>query len=428
MIPGIIASELRFASIAPAAGPAKFVAVGQDSITGEAVIMRSEDGISWLARNQPATAIGSSAALFGIATDGSRWVAVGQDGFLDLVVFTSDDGGMFWTQQNAALGSQAQFFSICWTGTRFIAVGQFYNTQFPLVMVSTNGVTWTQKISAFPSTTGSWLDVDGMDGLVIAVGVNAAGTTPWIMTSTDDGDTWSTRTPAPTTNWSANGIALDPTITSPFSVAVGNSTTGVPRICTSPTGVIWTQRTGAPSTGINLYCVAWNGALFVAIGYDFSTETIPKIMTSPDGVTWTARTADPTTGANYEGIVAASDDSVVAVGHDPTFQNPAISYSADGINWTAAFPDPSINAVLWDVAGAIYVDIFSPDLRSGTKALALTTVAPSRLITVASPNLVPAVGSLAFTKPTPARVTNNLKSPSMAALSLTGNVPTRVIA
>jgi hypothetical protein len=353
MIPGITASEIvGGAGPMLPSGPAKFIAVGQDFNTGEAVIMYSEDGNSWVPMNQPGSAVGTGAVLFAITNNGSKWVAVGQDGFHDLVVFTSTDG-VTWVQQNAALGVGASFSSICWTGTRFIAVGQIYNTQFPLVMVSTDAVTWTQKTSVFPSTTGQWFDVDGMGGLIIAVGTNAAGTTPWIMTSADDGNTWTSRTPAPTTNWAANGVALDPTTTSPFSVVVGNSTTGVPRICTSPTGTTWTQRTGTPSTGINLYCVAWNGTLFVAIGYDFSTGAIPKIMTSPDGITWTARTADPTTGANYEGIVAATDGSLVAVGHDPTFQNPAISYSADGITWFAKIPDPAVDVVLWDVAAAI---------------------------------------------------------------------------
>jgi hypothetical protein len=96
------------------------------------------------------------------------------------------------------------------------------------------------------------------------------------------------------------------------------------------------------------------------------------------------------------------------------------------------------------------VGAFSPILTPTTKALSLSGPAPTRLITIGSPNLVPTVGSLALTKPTPIRVitafspilvpavrslalagttsskvTDNLKSPTVRALSLTGNTPIR---
>jgi hypothetical protein len=177
--------------------------------------------------------------------------------------------------------------------------------------------------------------------------MNPATQDPRFMTSADDGNTWTQRTPAaPTTDVEFLGVSC----TASVNVAVGRDQNGnTTTINSSPTGTTWTARTGDTATGIDLFDVAWNGSLFVAVGRDFTSAIDPKIMTSPDGTTWTARTASPTTSANLGGI-ASSGGAFIAVGHDDSITNPIIMYSADGLTWAVRTPNPTTNAILYDVA------------------------------------------------------------------------------
>ena len=88
-----------------------------------------------------------------------------------------------------------------------------------------------------PTTSTVWTGVSGVSGLAIAVG--HASFTLKIMTSANDGTSWTARTPGLSIN-EINGVV---TVSGGTHVAVGFDT-GTNTITTSTDGTTWTQRTG----------------------------------------------------------------------------------------------------------------------------------------------------------------------------------------
>ena len=148
-------------------GGNKFVAVGTSGGAAPATTaIYSYDGINWLATTTTGSTTGMwsttsfSGSGWGVAYNGSRWVAVGGDGnttaaTANKCIYYSADG-LTWT--NATGGSpfvpgagQANSIarSICWNGLRWVAVGT--NNTSTVTSVATtsvfysndNGVTWT---------------------------------------------------------------------------------------------------------------------------------------------------------------------------------------------------------------------------------------------------------------------------------------------
>jgi hypothetical protein len=88
---------------------------------------------------------------------------------------------------------------------------------------------------------------------------------------------------------------------------------------TSPDGLTWTGRS-LPATRGDLNAAAGNGTVWVAVGDDGS------LLSSPDGITWTLRTA--ATGSHLHRVVWAGS-FFVAVGASGT-----VLTSPDGVAWT----------------------------------------------------------------------------------------------
>jgi fibronectin type 3 domain-containing protein len=123
---------------------------------------------------------------------------------------------------------------------------------------------------------------------------------------------------------------------------VGVGTAGAER---SPDGVTWSA-TPIDLSGGDLDRVAWNGALWVAVG------SSGKIYTSPDGVTWTPRTS-PTT--RHLAGIAWGNSLWVAVGELKT-----IITSPDGKTWTQVSADLGgyLTSVIW--TGTSFVAVGEP--------------------------------------------------------------------
>ena len=106
-------------------------------------------------------------------------------------------------------------------------------------------------------------------------------------------------------------------------VAVGDGTNS---IAYSSDGLNWNPVTGSKSLFDTAVSVAWNGQIWVAVGYRLTN----KIAYSYDGITW-----NPSTNGNsifnFGYGVAWGQDKWIAIGKK---QTNVIAYSYDGIIWT----------------------------------------------------------------------------------------------
>ena len=107
----------------------------------------------------------------------------------------------------------------------------------------------------------------------------ATGDSGTILTSSDNGSTWTSRTitydNGTTTNYTTNNLN-DITYGNSTFVAVGNSG----NILTSSDGTSWDNRTSGTSN--DLYGVTYENSTYVATGENGT------ILTSSDGITWTS--------------------------------------------------------------------------------------------------------------------------------------------
>lgn len=177
-----------------------------------------------------------------------------------------------------------------------------------------------------------------------------------IYTSDDYGATWTSRTS--NTTKQINAFADNSTVI----VAVCDDR----EIVTSTDGATWTARTSnAAGATIDIDCVVWDGALFIAAG-DID-PTYGYIGTSPDGVTWTKQTAHHTgTAVGYARIATdgAGKSCMISQGAG-TF----VSFSTNGTTWGAAV-NPSGITTHRDVAYVAGVFVI---LGTGTNAISVTT-------------------------------------------------------
>jgi len=121
-------------------------------------------------------------------------------------------------------------------------------------------------------------------------------------------------------------------------VAVGTSLIGSCLATSTDDGVTWTSRTPItmPGSGQRIANAIWTGTQFVGVGPSGA------LATSPDGVAWTARASNVT---ETLGGVAASTQGIVVVG-----SGGRIIGSVDGgITWTTrtSGTNASLNRITW---------------------------------------------------------------------------------
>jgi len=132
----------------------RFVVVGEQDESG-ATVLTSADGATWSRSTAPGN-------LFGLAHNGKRLIAVGDNG----VVVTSIDG-LTWTNVFSAsrpnpVGNR-DLNAVTWGGGRFVAVGREGR-----VIVSSNGLDWASTSFSSPNLHG----VAYGNGLYVAVARN----------------------------------------------------------------------------------------------------------------------------------------------------------------------------------------------------------------------------------------------------------------
>lgn len=196
-----------------------------------------------------------------VAWNGSIWCAIANDnGSTNLDVVATSPDGVTWTVRNASAAKRWR--DVIWTGSAFVAVGA------DGVMTSPDGITWTTRNGA-AQALAYWDEVTVEGSTLVAVGARIDRAGPPIMTSTDNGVTWTSRTS------SLNNSTF-------FAVAFGAGVfcaIGSGAVMTSPDGITWT--TGSLPGGVSFArAIAWNGTAFCAIADK-------HIITSANGLVWT---------------------------------------------------------------------------------------------------------------------------------------------
>ena len=326
---GIAGVAPEIGSLLRACGCSETVVSGV-SVTYAPAAVTGATGINWVRISNP-----RNTSLFGVASNGSQWVAVGGPDGTDAYLITSSDNGASWIERSNP--KNVSLFDVVWAGSVWIAVGDYFPPNAYLV-TSPDGVTWTQQTHPLS------VNVNGVDwngSIAVAVGSNG-----YIITSSDGGVTWTQQT-SPKAR-TLNAVTWNSTLS--LWVAVGNIDVTDSFLITSPDGTTWTERShpkniqlndvaSSPSgfvavgnadgtdsyilhslNGINWYeqinprnialnSVKWNGSKFVAVGNADGTDGY--IISSSDGKVW-AEESNPLNRALFD--VSANDSIFVAVG------------------------------------------------------------------------------------------------------------------
>jgi len=292
-------------------GNGTFVAVGECG-----GILSSPDGITWT-DTTPQQIIAFSKIVFG----NGIFVAVGGG------IMTSPDG-ISWTQQTLRpSGVQGPILTIAFGNGIFVLV-EAENPADSFIWTSTDGITWVQRTGG----VGAVLNAAAYgNGIFVIAGVNstASAADSKILTSNDNGQTWTAREGAETVRWTLSYSSGTPmqdacllfygkqmTFGNGMFIAIPDAfdsplTSGSAFFITSYDGITLSEITLATSlsTYDPINSLVYGNGTFVAIG----EEGI--ILTSADGAVWTARTSGV---INQLRDVAFGNGTFVAVGYNGT--------------------------------------------------------------------------------------------------------------
>ena len=264
-------------------GEGLFVAVSDSGASHR--VMTSPNGNTWTLRELPPSAASQSwrSVTYGVVNGTGIFVAVSESGTGNRVMTSPD--GITWTSRTSAADNNWQ--SVAFGNNVFVAGANSGTGN--RVMTSTNGTTWATKPSA---SHGDWRSVTYGNNTWVAVGRND----PVVMTSSDNGETWASRT-APL--FTLMGV----TYGNNKFVAVSDQS----RVITSSDGITWAQSATVPAGAYQ--SVTYGNNLFVAV----SDSQTARVATSSDGNTWTSRNfgADH----NWKGVTWANGVYVAVADH-----------------------------------------------------------------------------------------------------------------
>ena len=312
----------------------KFVAVGSSGSNNGNTIANSSDGINWSGLG---TNILTNGGL-GLATNGSIWIAVGQNtSSLGSIAYSTDT--MNWIETNNSL-FYTSANAVAWNGSIWVAVGSGNNS----TAYSYDGLTWYAGTNIF-AVSGTNIAWNGT--IWIASGLSVAGS--YSMAYSPDGINWyanSNSTFLYAYGIGSNyGVQPKPYIQHP-TLAFGSLGTGTNTIAYSPDGVNWV------GLGATIFSTAgrrgfWNGKMWVAVG-----QGTNSLAYSYDGVSWSGMGSDIFT----QGIDVCYNGKIwVAVGQGSTN---TIGYSLDGFKWRGVAGSASIfrtyaSGVIW--TGSVFL-------------------------------------------------------------------------
>jgi len=395
-----------------------FVAGGYGTGT---TIAYSSDGINWTAGASYTLWGTSPAGCYGIALNGTAYVAVGVGSTntiayspyiftsswygVGITIFTTQGNGIAWNSASnmwiavgqgtntiayttnvygagwIALSNSTSIFStagygVAWNGSLWTITGVGTN----MVAYSANGSNGWIPLTTTPFTTASY-GVGTSGTYVVAVGAGSN-----TLATSFDGLLWA-------------GFLLAPFPASGYGVAYGNGywivSGATNSIAYSSDGYKWEVVGGRQllTTGQG---IAYDGTKLVAVG----TGTVLPYLYSYDGIGWRVRVTSngntflmPFSNANYVSAMYAFNSNL-AIGYGvcyngtlgrwvsvgtPSACNAAatIVYSPDGINWTPAYSNNNSNSniyntqallnpgygVVWN--GSLYVAVGTSNAYSG---------------------------------------------------------------
>lgn len=298
-----------------------WIAVGDDN-GGSNPIQYSSDGITWT--NATTTSVFTGAGQ-GIAWNGSMLVAVGSGGN---TIATSMDLGKTWTGLGITyLGSGG--WGIAWTGDKWIATGDTGTSNE--VVYSYNGTDW------FVSTCTTF---NGNAALGVATNTKRSGqiTVPTNLMVAGGGQTDDTADA--TIAYSYDGITWIDAANKVFGrrtwvvknngkmwIAGGEPNPIENSMAFSYDGINWTGL--GKSLMNNVRDLLWDGTKWIATGignYIFAY--------SYDGITWIGVGGTSTFSSGGLGIDTDGTIIVAAGNSNSVEPNNTLAYSYDGINWT----------------------------------------------------------------------------------------------
>ena len=284
---------------------------------GEA-LKSSPDGITWT--NAGVTLFTYSGN--GLAYNGSRWVAVGDDATRAGTIRTSTDGVNWVTATTGGFGNDTfevyTGYAVAWNGRMWVAVGNG-DTAGQRIQYSYDGLNWNTTTGDGFSDEGRGIAWNGR--LWVAVGVDS--TANGSIKTSFNGITWTNAVSGGFDNLSGRGVAWNGQIW----VAVGDDTSAFGKVKTSVDGSNWTNAESgdfsSPGAGTS---VAWNGTLWVATFFDNDSIAARTIQYSSDGKNWSPSLSG---GFTQQGLSVAWNGKLwVALGITGDIQ-----YSYDGKSW-----------------------------------------------------------------------------------------------
>lgn len=282
-------------------GSGRFVVVG-GTPGGDGVILTSNEASTWEAQFPEGTG-----RFQDVIFEEGSFLAVGDDGLV-----ASSPNGYAWSFQDPP--TDIDLRGLTKTGAGFWAVGDG-----GLMMTSLDGTSWlilnedTLELPHFYEI----LEMATRDGVVIGVGTNS------LIVRSENGGAWEKRP-----RWVVGYYNSVCWIGSVFW-AVGDY--GIAR---SPDGLEWELM--LYDTSVGLYDVAWNGSVYVAVGWNPAPGAGDGLVaTSADGFDWAYQwihAGGPLTAVRWTGSL------FVAVGVDGILLT-----SPDGSIWSQYYLDEQIN-------------------------------------------------------------------------------------
>ena len=274
-------------------GNGRYVVVG-GAVGHIGAVLTSIDALTWVEQSWEGTG-----KFYDVIFGDEGFLAVGDDG----LVATSPDGDV-WSFQDPPTDFDVR--GVTEAGGGYLAVGED-----GFMMTSPDGRSW-QELSEDTLELGPSLEIVELaagDGVVIGVGDNS------LIVRSEDGGAWEKRP-----RWVVGYYNSVRRIGSEFW-AVGDY--GVVR---SPDGLEWELM--LYDTDVALFDVAWNGSVFVAVGWNPAQgDGRALAATSPDGLDWSYQWID--TGGAVLMAVRWTGSRFVAVGtHGVNLTSP------DGISWS----------------------------------------------------------------------------------------------
>lgn len=330
-------------------------------------ILRSVDGSTWTVDANGYDDSGAN-TVYGVTSASGGTSIIRNNGTSPYLGLARSTDGINWTQHASPLDTyqaagQVSHIATNGSGT-WVATGQVAGTGHPIIVTSTDdGLTWTTTLS--PSATDEIMSALWTGSTFVCGGLKP-GIPATIWTSAT-GSSWTQQTlPAPFLGGVLGGPANDLATDGTQVIAVGQFGDGTNNnvMVSTNSGVTWaTVANPFSAASYNLFGIAYSGSIWTVVGTHSGNVVV---MTSPDGVTWTARTPPSpwgTTGGQGNSVTWASGLGLFIMVVSNTADGRWVATSPTGVTWTSrTTPIDGVgfnfmNEVSWDSSHAACIAV-----------------------------------------------------------------------